>query len=109
MIRLLFLLFFLITLQSLAQKDAKTTSLKRDSVLKDTVGPYYQKLADNLNKVVDAFSHNFNTIQGKKLNSNPKIATWYSKIIIPECEQGLIYQEPTAGNEKWVYKARLLR
>jgi len=77
--------------------------------LKDTVGPYYQKLADNLNKVVDDFPNNFDKIKGKKVSINSKMMTWYSKVTIPECEQGIIYQEPASGFDKWVYKARLIR
>jgi hypothetical protein len=93
---------------SFAQSETKIITSKRDTLLKDTVGPYYQKLADNLNKVVDDFPYNFGNIKGKKVSINSKMTTWYSKVTIPECDQGIIYQE-TMGNEKWVYKARLIR
>jgi hypothetical protein len=108
MTRFLFLILTIISMQIFAQKDVKLQTHK-DSLLKDTVGPYYQKLADNLNKVVDDFPNNFNTIKGKKVVINSKMTTWYSKVTIPECEQGVIYQEPAAGFDKWVYKARLIR
>ncbi len=107
--RLFILIFILTTTLSNAQKDSKLPILKRDSLLKDTVGPYYQKLADKINMVTDDFPNNFNNIKGKKLNSNPKIATWNSKVTIPECEQGVIYQEPVSNTEKWVYKAKLIK
>ncbi len=109
MTRLIFFIFLLITTTSFAQKDAKIIPQRRDSLLKDTVGPYYQKLSDNLNKIVDDFPNNFNKIKGKEVKVNSKMKTWYSKITIPECEQGVIYQEPVSNSEVWVYKTRLIR
>ena len=107
--RFIILFLTLIPTFSLAQNNSKLFTSKKDSLLKDTIGPYYQNLADNLNKVVDDFPNNFNSIKGKKLNINTKLGSWYSKIQIPECELGIIYQEPNSNSEKWVYKARLIR
>jgi len=80
-----------------------------DTLLQDTIGPYYQKLSDSLNAITNDFLNDFKNIKGGKVKINSKSIMWHSKINIPGLEPAMIYSQPEAGEEIWVWKARLIR
>src|ERR1017187_6752246 len=80
-----------------------------DTILKDTIGPYYQKLSDSLNAITNDLLNDFKNIKGVKVKINSKSIIWHSKINLPGLEPAMIYSQPEEGQEIWVWKARLIR
>jgi hypothetical protein len=84
-------------------------SVQGDTILKDTIGPYYQKLSDSLNAITNDLLNDFKNIKGTKVKINSKSIIWHSKINLPGLEPAMIYSQPEDGQEIWVWKARLIR
>ncbi|MEI6815002.1 MAG: hypothetical protein WCL14_00220 [Bacteroidota bacterium] len=97
------LLLTLLYLSSNFISNAQPTPL-----LKDTVGVFYQKLEDSINKIVDDFPSNFNHIRGEKVATHTFYSAWQSIANIPGFEHGIIFMEPGNSYEHWVYKALLI-
>ena len=80
-----------------------------DTIVKDTIGPYYQKLSDSLNAIVNDLLNDFKNIKGVKVKINSKSIMWHSKVNLPGLEPAMIYSQPEAGQDIWVWKARIIR
>ena len=80
-----------------------------DTLMQDTIGPYYQKLSDSLNTITNDFLNDFKNIKSTKVKLSAKLSMWHSKINLPGLEPAIIYSQPEDGQEIWVWKARLIR
>lgn len=80
-----------------------------DTLIQDTIGPYYQKLSDSLNAITNDFLNDFKYIKSDKIKINDKLSMWHSKISLPGLEPAIIYSQPENGQEIWVWKARVIR
>lgn len=82
---------------------------KGDTIIKDTIGPYYQKLSDSLNAITNDLIYDFKNIRSEKVKLTSKASMWHSKINLSGLEPAMIYTQPENGEEIWVWKARVIR